>query len=108
MLLDPEVVSIDQLLADLRQVKLAKPQRIKLTQARVAFEAHGNLPTKIVVELRALYRRFSKAIEKVYEARERAKISMAKERMGLTDEDLRERRDERMSGLRSRVEDLGF
>ena len=108
MLLDPEVVSTDQLLDDLKQVKLPKSQRVKLTQARVAFQAHGSLPTKVVIELRALYRRHSKSIEKVYEARERARISMAKQRMGLSDEDLRERREERISGLRSQVDDLGF
>jgi len=106
--LNPEEVSIDQLLNDLRQVKLPKQQRARLTQARVSFQAHGDLPTSVVVDLRALYRRHAKSIEKVYEARERARISMAKKRMGLSDDDLRERREERISGLRAQVEDLGF
>ena len=111
MLPDAEVLPVHELIADLRQVKLVKKYRGKLVQARAVFEARGALPTNVVSELREIYKRHGTAIRKVYEARERARVSMAKEKLrkqGVTSEDLASRREQRISGLRDQVEDLGF
>lgn len=111
MLPDAELLSVHELLTDLRQVKLPKKHRVKIVQARAVFEAHGALQTPVVIGLRAIYKSYGTAIRKMYEARERARVSMAKEKLrkhGVTNEDLESRREQRISGLRKQVEDLGF
>lgn len=111
MLPDAETLSVHELLADLKQVKLRKEHRVKVIQARAVFESRGSLPTPTVIGLRAIYKRYSSAIRKVYEARERARVSMAKERLrkqGVSGKDLEKRREQRISGLRAKVDDLGF
>jgi hypothetical protein len=109
--MDVEALPVHELLADLRAVKLRKEHRLKVVQAKAAFEKNGSLPTRLVIELREIYRRYSKAIRTLHESRERARVSMAKERLrkqGVTRQDLESRRDRRISGLRDKVEDLGF
>lgn len=111
MLPDAETLAVHELLADLKCVKLRKEHRVKVVQARAVFQSRGSLPTKTVIELRAIYKRYSKAIRTLYESRERARISLARERArakGVTRHDLESRREQRISGLRDQVEDLGF
>ena len=107
-MLDSETSPVHQLFEDLKGVKLARVNRVKVTQARVAYEAHGSLPTSVVVNLRGIHRRHSQQIHKLYEARERARNSMARRRMGLSDGEVKLRQEERRDVLRRRVEDLGF
>ena len=111
MLPDAEYLSVHELLADLKQVKLRKEHRVKAVQARAVFESRGSLPTPVVIELRAIYKRYSKAIRGVYGARERARVSMAKEALkksGVSAQELASRREQRISSIREKVEDLGF
>jgi len=111
MIPDSETISVHELLADLRQVKLKKEHRVRVVQARAVFESGSSLPTQLVIELRGVYRRYSKAIRDLYRSRERARVSMAREalsRKGVSVQDLNLRREQRISGLRDQVEDLGF
>ena len=111
MIPDAEYISVHELLDYLKMVKLAKKHQVKVVRARVVFEAHGALPTRVVIGLREIYKTHHVAIKKVYESRERARVSMAREKLreqGVTGDDLASRRERRISGLRERVEDLGF
>jgi hypothetical protein len=96
------------LISDLLSVRLSDSEKVKVLQAKTYLEAHGSLPRNVVSSLRKLYKRKSKAIETVHEARESARQSMAKKRMGLSEAEVLRRQKERIKALRRKVEDFGF
>lgn len=97
-----------ELIQVLLKIKLRAPTRNKVVRAKTAFQANGALPMAQIRELRTIYKRHSKAIKTLLAARERARISMAKRKMGLTSKEVERRQEERLSQARRRVEDFGI
>ena len=101
-------VPVHQIFDDLFQIKLNRKKRGELIKARAIFRANGALAPWMVSEIRKMYRDHHPAVEKMYEARERARISIAKQRMGLSDDRVTSLRDVRISELEDKVNDLGI
>lgn len=96
------------LIDGLMSIRLPEKERNKVLQARVYFQQHGSLPTKVVSSLRTLYKRRASAIQRVQDAREAARISLAREKMGLSERDAKAASDLRIAEMRDAANDLGF
>lgn len=92
----------------LLSIKLPEAKKSRVKRAKAAFQSNGAIPRKEMSWLRDLYRRHRKAIGELFKARERARVSMARRKMGLTKRDIVDREKERLEGLRARVEDFGI
>jgi len=55
-----------------------------------------------------MYSRYGRKIKSLHEAQERARVSMSKEQMGLTDDELKQARRERLRKLKEKFTDFGF
>lgn len=96
------------LIEGLLSVRLTDGERNKVIQARVYFREHGSMPLKVVSLLRRLYKKKIRSIEKVQAAREAARISVAKEKMGISDRAAKAASEQRIERLKDSVNDLGF
>ena len=97
-----------EMIEDLSSIKLPAPKRQDVLGARALLQSQGALPLAMVTELRKLYNRHGKQIRALHEAREKARHSRARARMGLTPEMVQEREAKRLEDLRKKLTDLGI
>ena len=97
-----------QMIEDLAAVKLPKARRMDVLGARAVLQAGGALPLPMVTELRRLYKRYSRQISVLHEAREAARHSQARKRLQLTEEEVKSRHRSRLEKLKKKLTDYGI
>jgi quinol monooxygenase YgiN len=104
---DVDSIPPHALIADLLAVPLGG-QRQDVLGARALLEATGSVPYEVVISLRALYKKNSVRIQKVYESRERARISMALEGMATTRDKVEAEAERRKREREAQKDDMGI
>lgn len=107
-MLNEDEIPLHQLISILARTRMPVDSKGLVIKFRRQFQAGGALPTPKVLELKALYRRYSKRIRTDEEARERARMSMARQRTGMTVAEVKARRTARENMLRRKIEDFGI
>ncbi len=107
-MLNPDEIALHQLIDILARTRMPVDSKALVLKCRRRFQSGGALPTPMVLRLKVLYRRHSKRIRADEEARERARRSMAKQRLGLTEVEVKAKRKARENELRRKVEDFGI
>ena len=97
-----------QMINDLMSIKLPEIKRSELRAAKHILESEGRLPLSVVNEVRKLYKRHSRGIAALHEAREKGRISMARQAMSLSNDNVAERRAKRLKALKDKGSVLGF
>jgi len=101
-------MTIGDILNDFRSIKLSTAKRDFIDRCRIHFQAHGNLPLEMKVELRNMVKRYSRQFNELHESRARARRTRGLRKSGLTlseANDLVRRRRENMAAQKS---DVGF
>lgn len=101
-------VPVFEMIRDLSRVKLSRHKLNFVKSAKALFEKRGSIPVKTRAKLRKIYSEYISAIKELHEANERARISMAREAMGLNESEVKERRKQRLENDRKKLSDLGF
>ena len=107
-MLNADEIGVHQLISVLARTRMPVASKGFVIKCRRLRQENGALPTRMVFALRALYRKHSKRIRSDEEARERGRMSMAKEKLGMTEAEVRARRKAREDELRRKVEDFGI
>ena len=103
-----DTVPFMQMLKDLRLIKIEPVDRDFLMRLKKLLESGGSLHTNDARRIRFMYSRYGRKIKSLHEAQERARVSMSKEQMGLTDDELKQARRERLRKLKEKFTDFGF
>lgn len=96
-----------ELCADLLAIPLGA-RRDAVLRARAALQATGSLPLEVVTALRRLYAANATRIAELHAARERARVTVALQRIGKTHTELEAEAEERRVAEAKRRDDLGF
>jgi hypothetical protein len=104
---DPQGLPVAQVIADLLAVPLGG-RRSAVLEARKRLQERGSLPESLARELRSLYAKHATRIADVYEARERARVSMALASTGADRQSLEASVAEREQAKAKKKGDLGF
>ena len=107
-MLNEDELPLYQLIDILARTRMPVDAKGLVIKYRRHYQANGALPTPKVLELKALFRRYLKRIKTDEEARERARISMGRERIGMTVSEAKVRQKKRIDALRHKVEDFGI
>ncbi len=99
---------INQMLEELRFIKLKQSSRSIVDGARKMLQDNGSVPLSVVSSVRKVYKSYSKRLREAASARENGRKSMAKSKMGITSYDADSKRSERLDDLAEKLEDLGF
>jgi len=101
-------LSVGDLIAGLAVAKLSPREKAKFDQYRLLGSKHGGYPTPWVIEMRAMYRRHARRIGEVQRARERALITMAAERRGISATQAMKSLERDRQRLETELEDMGI
>lgn len=101
-------VVVGELLRDFRSIKLRKPQRDFVNEARAEFETNGALPRETVARLREMASNYSRQFKELYDARERARETNGLRRLGITRAEAERRSRERERCETEMANDLGI
>ncbi len=107
-MIDVSELHVHDVIAVLMRTRLSEGTKNLVIQAQTAFQQHGHLPTRAITCLRSIYTRHARQIRMQEVARERGRISLAKERTNLNDRRFRKIREHRMDKLAESVNDLGI
>ena len=101
-------LSVGELISGLRGVKLSPRDKANFDMYCKLGMKHGGYPTEWVIDMRAMYRRHSKRIAEVQRARERALITMAAERRGISATQEMRNLERDMRRAEFELEDMGI
>jgi hypothetical protein len=105
---DIEKLPLAVILRDLAGVKLPPPIRAFVLEQSVSMRRNGSVSLQVAVRLRKLYRDYRSRIELANEARERARVSMALERMGTSRSEYAELVEAEKRKQKAERDDYGF
>lgn len=108
MIIDPDGVPAILLIENLLRVKLSSENRSFVLDCKTKMQQNGDVPFVVKSRLRKIYKSKRVQLKEMFEAHERALQNMARERMGLSEVDIKNARNERLSALRDKHNDLGF
>jgi len=101
-------MTVDEMLRDLRSVKMRSSERTHVNDLRVRFQVLGAVTPLDERWLRDICRRYGIQLRMLHESRERARHTNALRSMGISTSDAAERADVRMKQMESEGNDLGF
>lgn len=107
-MLNEDEIPLHQLIDMLARTRMPVESKGLVIKYRRQFQSGGALPTPKVLELKVLFRRYRRRIKTDEEARERARISMARERIGMTEAESKVLQQVRINEMRRKVEDFGI
>lgn len=96
-----------ELCADLLAIPLGA-RRDAVLRARTALQANGSLPLAVVSALRTLYVANATRIAELHAAREKARVSMAQQRLGKGSGEVQQEAEQRQQAAAKKRDDLGF
>lgn len=105
---DTETLPIAMILRDLAGVKLPEPKRAFVLDAVTTMRHKGSVSLDVAVRLRKLYRDNRGRIDLANEARERARVSMALEREGVSRSEYAKRVEDEQRQQKAERDDFGF
>lgn len=103
-----EWMTVGEMLHDLRSVKVPKTTRAYIDRARICFESNGSIPAKVQFEIKRICQRFSAQLKELHAARERARQTNGRIKLGLSKEDVVQRIADRKAAEENARNDLGF
>jgi len=98
----------DEMLRDLRSVKLRPQDRSHVDRLCACFHDAGSVPTDGTRWLHAVCRRYSAQLKELHAARERARTTNSLRSLGLTRAEAQDRAQARTRDDESAHNDLGF
>lgn len=101
-------MTVDEMLRDLRSVKMRPTERDHVQMLRERFQALGAITTTDERWLREACRRYGMQLRLLHESRERARRTNALRSMGMTRDDLETRAAARQQQIERELNDLGF
>lgn len=101
-------LSVIEMIENLRGIKLSKAARQRVLDLHEKLRAVGAVSFREEQDLRRMHKTHQSAITRLQEARERGRMSLARERLGVTASELERSRLEALEDRKRRAEDLGF
>lgn len=101
-------LTVDEMLHDLRSVKMQSKERDQVDRLRRQFQQRGAVAGQGERWLRDACRRYAKQLKELYEARARARRTNALLAMGLSSAEALERVQQRQERVAAAANDLGF
>jgi len=103
-----DMMTVGELLKDLRSIKLTKDKRAFVDRCRTLFEDAGCLPNDQKFKLYGFAKRYSRQFKELHESRARARKTNGLRSMGITKAEAERRVQERIKQEKLRQSDVGF
>ena len=97
-----------QKIRDLGSIKLSKEKIRFVSLAKESLQSNGSLAPDTRKKLNKIYRDHARSLKSLHESRERARISMARQKMGLSESDVHALQKARVRTLKAQINDFGF
>jgi hypothetical protein len=101
-------MSVDEMLRDLRSVKVRPTERVHVDALRVRFQALGKVTSSDERWLRDICRRYAMQLKMLHESRDRARHTNAMRSMGITSADVESHAVDRLRRMDADENDMGF
>jgi len=103
-----ELMTVAEILRDLRSVKVPPDIRGFIDRTRVYFETEGDLPSSTQKRLRQICNQYGKQLKELHASRARARRTNGLKALGISRQEAARRVEMRRAAVAARKNDVGF
>lgn len=103
-----EMMTVGEILRDLRSIKVPPAIRSYINESRSFFEANGALPIETQMRLRQLCNQYKRQMRELHSARARARKTNGLRALGISRSEAAKRVEARRAAEEARKKDVGF